>query len=378
MITLEVVVRSLIDMTKDLSKSQLSRVEAGGKIISSVAQIIGSLTGVLSNIDFSGDPQKIRLAGSFMSKVLPSLNDLLANLGSSIGIVLTNIENSLKGYKLGRLKMIERKMQTIAKVIGVVSSFSNLIKDSDMTSTSASTMQTVSQTAPNLFESFNTLATSFGDFIKEGGKLNEFIDKINTVKSIDPTMYDSLKVTLTNIKDIFELTEKTMTDYLSLSSVSSKISAGMTDNLNGSITSMASICQTLNNNSTGFPTAIANINELSNVIDTFASSYSEGMYTYVSDVADNLNELDNILSRLEIDPLDVTIDRLSEKLQVHKDNVRIENKPINVSLTMNVTFKAEEFVRDIFKVANNQVKAGKGDVLDFIKHPDDEKYNPKY
>jgi hypothetical protein len=126
-----------------------------------------------------------------------------------------------------------------------------------------------------------------------------------------------------------------------------------------------------------FQSSLMMLDDMALTMQNFKGAYAEGLATFLHEAVEDIRELDKILSKLEMDPIDVTIDKLAQKLIIDNKDIQIEHKPINITLNMNVTFKAEEFVKDIFKVANNQAKNGKTDVVAFLQNPSDPKYDPK-
>ena len=97
----------------------------------------------------------------------------------------------------------------------------------------------------------------------------------------------------------------------------------------------------------------------------FVSEYKSGMVSYIEKVVTELGELDNLLSDITISSLDGTIDTLNNKLLVNNKQIKIENKPINIKLNIGISFKAEDFTKNIFAVAGKLVKDGNTTLQDF-------------
>ncbi len=90
----------------------------------------------------------------------------------------------------------------------------------------------------------------------------------------------------------------------------------------------------------------------------FVSEYKSGMVSYVEKVVTELRELDKLLDDITVSSLDSTIDTLNNKLLVNNKEIKIENKPINIKLNIGISFKAEDFTKNIFAVAGKLVKEG--------------------
>lgn len=167
-----------------------------------------------------------------------------------------------------------------------------------------------------------------------------------------------------------------------VATVSGSFKAGfekIASEISNSITNVMQIAASaLNSTGTmkGMMSGIQILENLSATMNSFKAAYTEGIVKVLVDATADIKELDELLSRLDVTPMDVVIDKLSNKLQVHRDKIEMEHKPINITINMGVTFKAEEFVNDIFKVANSQVKKGNKEVKDLITKFNDPAYSP--
>lgn len=435
--TAQTVVIALVEATRGLNENELKGVEAGGKILGAVAQVVGSLTSVLTNIDFSGDPASIAAAGAIMKTAIPGLNSMLSNIGAQMKAVIDQVRTALEGISDDDIKKLGPRLDMVGKVFGIISDFSGLMKDNQITPDVAGATQVAGQVAGPMLDGFKSVMTKFIGFIKDpSGGLKEIAAAFNgfpefDAKKVDAVvklLKDSIDIAtafsgmtksfetnfvtasglkysqwalthainfakqasselkgvellpgkkIENIKGAISYLDEMMSNYSGLTkSVNDVNTTGTSDKVNQVLTSLSTISKMMNGDS-GVLKTISNFDELARAIDTFANSYAEGMHSFIADAVSDLRDLDNVLARLEIDALDVTIDKLSEKLQIHREKVQIENKPINITLNMNVSFKAEEFVKDIFKVANNQAKKGKTDVVAFLQNPNDPKYDAK-
>lgn len=97
----------------------------------------------------------------------------------------------------------------------------------------------------------------------------------------------------------------------------------------------------------------------------FVSEYKSGMVTYIEKVVTELRELDKLLDDITVSSLDSTIDTLNNKLLVNNKEIKIENKPINIKLNIGISFKAEDFTKNIFAVAGKLSKDGNATLQDF-------------
>jgi len=435
--TAQTVVSSLIVATRGLNENELKGVEAGGKVLGAVAQIVGSLTSVLTKIDFSGDPASIAAAGAVMKQAMPGLNSMLSNIGTQMKDVIDQVRVALAGISDADIKMLGPRLDMVGKIFGVIGDFSGMMKDNQITPDLAGATEVAGKVAGPVLDGFKGIMTKFIAFIKDDeGGLKEIVTALKTFPEFDAKRVDSVVklfkdsidiasafrdmtksfednfVTATglkysqwalthainfakqasndlkgvellpgkkieNIKGAISYLGEMMSNYTDLTGNLKDVDTGGTQSKVGSVLTSLSAISSMMKGDTGMLTTISNFGELARVIDTFANSYAEGMHSFIADAVSDIRALDDVLARLEVDALDVTIDKLSEKLQIHREKVQIENKPINITLNMNVSFKAEEFVKDIFKVANNQAKKGKTDVVAFLQNPNDPKYDAK-
>jgi len=111
------------------------------------------------------------------------------------------------------------------------------------------------------------------------------------------------------------------------------------------------------------------------VMSDFSTLYSYDLVSYVQQTVEDMNALNALLDDISVPNIDSVVDSLNNKLVVDNKQIQIQHKPINITLNMQVTFKAEEFVTDIFKVANNQIRKGKVEVQKLIRDFDEVSYD---
>lgn len=111
--------------------------------------------------------------------------------------------------------------------------------------------------------------------------------------------------------------------------------------------------------------AIAKAGEVGEISQT---NWKDNVTKMLTDMA----ELDAALTDLHIGPIDAKIDRLAKNLEVSRESISINHKPININLQMNVSFAAENFTKDIFKVAGKLTKEGNFNLSSFAKTQYDE------
>jgi hypothetical protein len=93
-----------------------------------------------------------------------------------------------------------------------------------------------------------------------------------------------------------------------------------------------------------------------NLAKEFGDKYSGDLVAYVEKAADELAELDEFLSDLKMGSLDATVDSLNSKLLINNKKIKIESKPININMNLNVQFDALKFTTSVFTVASSATK----------------------
>jgi hypothetical protein len=483
--TAKEVVIALIEATSGLNEDQLKGVDAGGKVLGAVAQVVGSMTSVLSNIDFSGDPASIAAAGAIMKEAVPGLNSMLSNIGTQMKVVIDQVRTALSGISEADIKMLGPRLDMVGKIFGIIGDFSGLMKDNQITPDVAGATQVAGKFAGPMLDGFKAVMTKFINFIKdeEGGlkevaialngfpafdakkvdsvvkllrdsidiatafsdmtksfeknyvtaegldysqraltfatnfakqaseelkgvellpgkkienikgalsyideMISSYADVVNGLAEVDPAQMWKLNTMFSNVKSMKETIDG-MGDLSQIQKKTEMIAAstqpipGMVKNLRA-LSGMTDIDPNVvfdfmygfldasfrfqkNGGYAFFDYTLGRLGDMAVAMETFKDAYGEGLATFLGEAVADMRALDNILSKLEIDPIDVTIDKLANKLLIQRQDIEIQNKPININLTMNVSFKAEEFVKDIFKVAGSLSKKSNGTLDSF-------------
>ena len=101
---------------------------------------------------------------------------------------------------------------------------------------------------------------------------------------------------------------------------------------------------------------IQRINQVADMMQQFSKIYKADLVTHVESVVSEINELNALLSDIEIGDVNSTIDSLNSKLLINNKQIKIENKPININMNLNVQFDALKFTTSVFTVASSATK----------------------
>ena len=105
-----------------------------------------------------------------------------------------------------------------------------------------------------------------------------------------------------------------------------------------------------------FETLLVNSFEAGTMAKQFAATYANDIVAHVEKAVAGIEAIDDLLSDIEIQPLNTAIDSLNSKLLVNNQKIKIENKPININMNLNVQFDALKFTTSVFTVASNAMK----------------------
>ena len=94
-------------------------------------------------------------------------------------------------------------------------------------------------------------------------------------------------------------------------------------------------------------------------ITTALTEVSSGNFgTIAKEAAKDIVKMNDALASLDPVKMDATLDRLGENLSFKNEVLNIERKPVVVNIDLNLSIKAEEFVKDYEKVKSNMILRG--------------------
>jgi hypothetical protein len=99
-------------------------------------------------------------------------------------------------------------------------------------------------------------------------------------------------------------------------------------------------------------------NKFSGTSASLAQVSSGKFGTVAKEAAKDIVEMNKALASLDPVKMDATLDRLGENLSFKNEVLNIERKPVVVNIDLNLSIKAEEFVKDYEKVKSNMILRG--------------------
>lgn len=103
---------------------------------------------------------------------------------------------------------------------------------------------------------------------------------------------------------------------------------------------------------TGLENVMNHAMSLGTLSKEFADNYQKDIILNVRNAVDALNNLDHILNDINVGDIDTTIRDLNSKLIIGGKKIQIENKPININMSLNIQFDSLKFTESVFAVAD--------------------------
>jgi len=225
-----------------------------------------------------------------------------------------------------------------------------------------------SKRLPNL----TTLVAAIATFIGGEG-LKKLPPLINGLTEVTPAKFDSINKTFDFVKEFSDVvggivsTDTTAFESVVASLATTLSKGGSMRKAIGAINEIGSIKkgqEDLLMNSFGAVERV--ISGYSGIVTSLEGAYIGVVADSVVAMVQDINDLNTMLSELNIDDIGITIDSLAQKLNISRDDIQIEHKPINIHMTMNISFDAPEFTKDILKSAATLIKTSQVPSLDQI------------
>jgi hypothetical protein len=84
-------------------------------------------------------------------------------------------------------------------------------------------------------------------------------------------------------------------------------------------------------------------------VKAFSGDLGESIVTDVVKITENINELDRMMKNVNIPKINATVRGLADALLVDRPDIRIENKPINIHMQMELKLDAEEITKAVLR-----------------------------
>ena len=88
--------------------------------------------------------------------------------------------------------------------------------------------------------------------------------------------------------------------------------------------------------------------------DEEAKGFMNSAVVIVQSMADNFNEINRILEGLPMIEIEATLEKFGKNMRIATENVTIQNKPINITVELNVTMNADQIAAALSKKAGRK------------------------
>jgi hypothetical protein len=346
------------------------------KGLDAITNLITAMGSMFSNIPLGSDAD-VERAPKAIAAIVGGMDTLLQSVGNKLATVIPQMRTALGGITGADIEMLRPRVEFVGSLLEMIGKFANVVKDNQLSPDQIAAIEAAKTSATGpIPDGFDDMLKKFGTFIAglnaEGGLITQlkglsfdetvtkamgFVDNVLSIS----TKFHEVYTTLVGAKDIFaqDLPDIFGKLWLLNQQAQTFLSGGGIANLGSTL---------------------GTLEKLGTTVSSFKTKYGEGVATYLNAAVSDMQELDRILEKIEINDLDTTIDNMNGKLIVKRQNFEFSHKPVHVTINMKVSFNAENFTKDIFKVAGQMVKADPNNLsgIEDLSNPDKMKaYNSR-
>ncbi len=294
-------VADMITLVKDVPDEQIKKVSVATQLMGALAGVLKPITSVASDL----------MGSSAGSGPRPNQSGVKKMLEWSVGFIKTLIDTNLKDMFTGILTITNL---IPSKGLGVLEKKFKIVSDS-----------------------FGFIGTAVDMF----SKFSNPVDFTNLVVGVHNSkgVFDKLKTAFEPGGSYVSL----LTTLEGMQSFSSK-KIGAVDTGLSSVLSIAT-----------------KIGQLGPKVETINEAYGGAIFDTLTAAVGDLDALNELLSDLKINDIDVTIDDLASKFHINKKEITVDSKPINIHMNLVVNFDALKFTNSVFTVASNAARMEQGD-----------------
>lgn len=303
-------------------KSVIDAMSAFGDIAISAAQL-----GVMSEL----------FGGPDLKSVIASMSDFMTSMTTNITNVITEIAKIATGWSDADLK----KMETMAKIIGAIAGMAGALSE-PIKAFSAIEGEMFGDSAIAKMDKIITGVSGIMDKVSE--KIPEIVKKLAGIDlaGLDETKADILSKVINAVSSI----TKSINDSMKL----------MTDDKLKDKTVDDLYSKAVGNVGTGMSILETNMPKIKASADALMKYKEVQLGGTVKAIVDDIKAVNDALADLGTINVNATIDKLGEALQLKTEVLNIERKPIELSVNLNLTMKAEDITKEIFDVAAKLAK----------------------
>jgi hypothetical protein len=332
------------DAAKSLTPEQVKSLPAQLDVIVKIIDIISKFSGAMSQM---ASTQTSTLENVEKAK---ALNQPIQEFLDPMGALIKKLTGFLKGPEFGELSgAIKTAVQSVpdAKAIDSISKVIDLITTQGVKfieSTIAYKDKAVDQNGvKNLKGAMTSLKASMSG-------VDGLAAIISSTPSVNLKQIDSLEksvIAIGNLAGTYYATVAgavTSRNNFSLKNLFVDLKNASADITSDSMKSLESMGKTLQ----PFSTYGKNV---ADTVTSLATAYETNAFTNAVEAVKKMKEIHALLDDDNIVDLDVTLENIAKKLEISEKNLKIENKPINVTVNLNMTIDAERFTNTMMTTA---------------------------
>jgi len=345
--TIVSLVTDLATMALSWSKEDLDKVKVMADLVSGIASMASAMAGPMSALasadtgwlqDDSGERLKAIVDG------ISSIMDAMRLQLPTIVHAMANVSLGEKEISFTKIKKISEIMKAIGPLMqtvsGMVRDIAGIKGDGIGETDAAEKMGTIGTTIQNIFDA---ISLSFPGIITMVANLSGTFANLKDLPSTVSSMVETIKGVISAVKELVSLDLGGNSGFLkglfeekqnSLGDVFGKVRTDLDSVVKGT--------DFLNTD------MIAKLQATSTNLASFRDAQ---LGSLVSAVVEDIKAINDSLASLGDVDVNATVDHLGEALQLKTEVLNIERKPIQMTVNLNLTMKAEDIAKEILEVS---------------------------
>jgi hypothetical protein len=352
---------NLVKSAVKWSKGDMEKAKTLAEVIGAIAELAAGLTGPLTALAGAdtglfneGTEERMKNMSSGLTNIISSITDFIVGTPEKPGIMKSMMELvNAGGAKVDKSKIAA--VGEIGKVLGsIFSGVGGIVKE-------FSAVESDIIIGPNADEKVKSMGEGIGSiFTAMADNLPDLIDKImgvakktegikelpNTIKGI----FDGVKNMISAIKGLESM------DYGAQSSIFTKIGTGISSFFTGGGPTVDSVfgklaedVKAIDGHLSGI--SAGTVDRMTQTVSHLQTFSSLQLGSIVSAVTEDIKAVNDALANLGDIDVNATVDHLGEALQLKTEVLNIERKPIQMTVNLNLTMKAEDIAKEILEVS---------------------------
>lgn len=313
------------DMTK-ASKELTDRSGAAITAIDALSPGIGKIIDAFNGVTLTGTGDEIKAKVKDVQSVIEATMSVMNKLMGMFSIVSESRSGGLLAGLFTGGKVVESFKDRAGAIVEVVGSFSGVIK---------------------------TFVDKFNEITIPGAEAGGISDKVQSIELVTRSMMSGINRMMDYFKDMDAINEKKSIMESSALSISQFMNAATT-NLTTMLSSLVTVPVIDDAKFNGVIKGIGLVSDLGdytesmkravNLLETLAV---ENFSSVVTEAVKSIKEVDKQLGQLENIRMDGRIEKVGKALALRPDTLKIDNKPVNVNVQLNLTIDASDLAMEV-------------------------------